>query len=75
MLWIGLFGSPELNDAFRDFSAKWAAFLANAALFRRAREGRADEAGAGMDMHNARQEAAEGLREIERMIREELDAL
>jgi hypothetical protein len=69
---IAMFGSPDLNEAFREFGKQWAAFQANAWLFNRHRQGRADEAGAGMDMHNARQGAGETLREMERMIREEL---
>lgn len=72
---IAMFGSPELNEAFREFGAKWAEFQVNAARFSRARQGQADEAGAGMDMHNAREAAAKTLREMERMIREELAAL
>jgi hypothetical protein len=72
---IAMFGSPELRETFNEFSQKWATFQANAALFRRARQGQADEAGAGMDMHNAREAAAKTLRDMEQMIREELAAL
>jgi hypothetical protein len=72
---IAMFGSPELNDAFREFGKQWAAFQANAALFSRVRQGQADEPGAGLDMHNAREAAARTLRDMERMVREELAAL
>lgn len=30
---IAMFGSPELNEAFREFGKQWAAFLANALFF------------------------------------------
>jgi hypothetical protein len=41
----------------------------------RSRQGQTDAPGAGLDMHNAREAAAKTLRETERMIQEELDAL
>jgi hypothetical protein len=72
---ITMFGSPELNAAFREFGKQWAEFQANAAMFARVRQGQADLPGAGMDMHNAREAAAKTLREMERMVREELDVL
>jgi hypothetical protein len=72
---IAMFGSPELNEAFRDFGAKWAAFQVHASQWARVRQGQPGATNAGMDMHDARQEAAGTLREMERMIREELAAL
>jgi hypothetical protein len=72
---IAMFGSPELNEAFREFGKQWGAFQANAAVFSRVRQGQANAPDTGLDMHKAREAAAKTLREMERMVREELGAL